>query len=108
MYDKNNVFAKIIRGELPSAIVAESKYSLAFRDRHPQARVHVLVVPRGGFENVADFIARAGEAEQKDFWKLVLKVAECEKVRNNFRLVANTGEKAGQSVPHFHAHILGD
>ena len=108
MYDDNNIFAKIIRGEAPSAKVFESAHSLAFNDKFPNARTHILVVPKGPYEDIADFTARAPAEEQLDFWKAVLSVAKKAGVRNNFRLQANTGKGAGQAVPHFHVHILSN
>ena len=107
-YDKENVFAKIIRGELPCAKVADSEHAIAFKDLHPQARTHILVVPKGAYRDIADFTLNASAAELGDFWKLALSVAVMENVRDNFRIIANTGERAGQSVPHFHIHILAD
>lgn len=108
MYDKNNIFAKIIRGDAPCGLVAESPHSMAFKDLHPEKRVHILVIPKGPYENIADFIESAPAAEQTDFWNLVLGVLDGAGVRTGFRMVANSGRKAGQSVPHFHIHILAD
>ena len=106
MYDKNNIFAKIIRGEIPATRVAESEFALAFNDAHPVAKTHILVVPKGEYENAADFIANASAAEQSDFWSLVLSVAESSGIRDNFRLQANTGTHSGQTVFHFHVHLM--
>ena len=108
MYDKNNVFARIIRGEIPGDKVAESEHSLAFKDLNPTARVHILVIPKGPYENITDFIESATPAEQQDFWKLFNSAADAAGVRNSFKTVANTGPGAGHSVPHFHLHILAD
>ena len=107
-YDDDNVFAKIIRGDLPAKMVAESPHAMAFHDVRPAARTHVLVVPKGPYGTMADFIDRAPAGEQADFWNLVMAAAEKSNVRDNFRLTVNTGAGAGQTVPHFHAHILSD
>ncbi|MDR1071020.1 MAG: HIT domain-containing protein [Rickettsiales bacterium] len=108
MYDKNNVFGKIIRGEIPCAKVLETRHSLAFKDANPTAKTHILVIPKGGYENIADFISRAPDEEKRDFWNAVLAVAEGAGVGDCFRAAANTGAGAGQSVMHFHVHILSD
>ena len=108
MYDKDNVFAKIIRGEIPCKKVAESEHALAFWDLQPRTRVHVLVIPKGGYENIVDFTARAPMAEQADFWNLLRRAASDLGVVKDFGLRVNTGPKAGQTVPHFHMHILSD
>jgi histidine triad (HIT) family protein len=88
--------------------VAESEHSLAFKDLYPNARTHILVVPRGPYVNVADFIESASMEEQRDFWALVLHVAEKAGVRDSFQIRANNGKGAGQAVFHFHIHILSD
>ena len=106
MYDRNNVFAKIVRGELPCKKVGESEHALAFDNIDPKADIHLLVVPKGEYENVADFIANASVAEQTDFWNLALETATTANIKDGFRLVANTGKSAGQSVPHFHIHLM--
>ena len=108
MYDKNNIFAKIIKGEIPCKKVTETEFSLAFHDVNPKAKLHVLVLPKGEFTDIADFIAHASEIEKTDFWATVLSVAEELRVRDCFQAVANTGEGAGQSVPHFHLHIMSN
>jgi diadenosine tetraphosphate (Ap4A) HIT family hydrolase len=107
MYDQNNVFAKIIRGELPSDKVVETPHALAFKDIHqPQGGIHILVVPKGPYQNVADFIAAAKDDEKADFWNCVLAAVEGAGVRDNFKMIANTGAKAEQTIPHFHIHII--
>ncbi|QDH13209.1 HIT domain-containing protein [Formicincola oecophyllae] len=107
-YDKNNVFARILRGEMPFEWVYGNQYVMAFRDIAPVAKVHVLVVPRGAYVNYHDFIENAPANEQLGFWKAVDHVArELGLAENGWRMVANTGKDAGQVVPHFHIHILG-
>ncbi|MDR3208353.1 MAG: HIT domain-containing protein [Rickettsiales bacterium] len=108
MYDKNNAFARIIRGEIPCDKVLETPRSLAFRDIYPQAKTHILVIPKGEYENIIDFIGGAAPDEKQDFWNAVMSAADGAGVGDNFRAVANTGAGAGQSVPHFHVHILSD
>ncbi|MDR2268934.1 MAG: HIT domain-containing protein [Rickettsiales bacterium] len=106
MYDKNNIFAKIIRGEIPCKKISETIHTMAFDDLRPQARIHILVIPKGGYENLPDFVENATEAEKKDFWNMVISIADKADVRGNFRMVANTGVGAGQSVQHFHVHVM--
>jgi len=106
-YDKNNIFAKIIRGEAPCGKIAESEYSIAFNDLHPQAKTHILVIPKGPYGNILDFAENASSAEQADFWNLVRKIADDAGIAARFRIVINTGAPA-QSVFHFHAHLLAD
>ena len=108
MYDKNNVFAKIIRGEIPSKKVYENAYALSFLDVDPVATVHALVVPRGEYTDIFDFTQNAPADFQIAFWKGVRKTVEKLGVRDNFRTVANTGRGSGQSVMHFHVHIMSD
>lgn len=107
-YDDNNVFARILRGEIPSRRVHEDEWSLAFHDIAPQAPVHVLVIPRGRYVSLADFAARASVAEIAGFWRAVGKVArDLDLEAPGYRVLANMGEHSGQEVPHFHVHIFG-
>lgn len=109
-YDDQNIFAKILRGEIPNSTVAETTHSLAFRDIRPQAPVHVLVIPKGPYISFDDFAANASDAEILDFMRLAAKIAKDEGVsldQGGFRAIANTGENGVQEVPHFHLHILG-
>ncbi len=108
MYDKNNVFAKIIRGELPSNKIYEDDYALAFQNIAPRAKTHVLVIPKGEYTDVYDFTANAPVAAQVGFWSAVRKTVDTLGLSQNFRMVANTGPGAGQSVFHFHVHIMSD
>lgn len=108
MYDTNNIFARILRGEIPCNKVYEDDYVLAFRDIAPKAPVHILVIPKGAYLDVSDFGARASAEEIVGFYRAVSKIA----VENNiadkgFRLIANTGVNGGQEVPHYHVHLLG-
>ena len=107
-YDDANIFARILRGEIPCTKVAESEHALAFRDINPQAPVHVLVVPKGRFVSAADFCATASDAQIAGFWRLVGEVAKAEGLEaRGYRLLTNMGEEGGQEVPHFHVHIFG-
>jgi diadenosine tetraphosphate (Ap4A) HIT family hydrolase len=107
-YDEGNIFARILRGEVPSKKVYEDEWALAFRDINPQAPVHVLVIPKGRYVSLADFAAGATEAELAGFWRAVGRVAkQLELEAPGYRVLANMGEDAHQEVPHFHVHIFG-
>jgi len=107
-YDDKNIFARILRGEIPNDTVYEDDRVLAFRDIRPQAPVHVLVIPKGRYVSVADFGARAAPEEITAFWRAVSLIAEEQGLPDSgFRVIANTGLHGGQEVPHFHVHILG-
>ena len=107
-YDDSNVFARILRGEIPCKKVFEDDFSLAFHDIAPQAPVHVLVIPKARFVSLADFSARASAAEIAGFWRAVGAVARQLGLEEpGYRILANAGEHAGQEVPHFHVHIFG-
>jgi diadenosine tetraphosphate (Ap4A) HIT family hydrolase len=107
-YDDNNIFAKILRGELPSKKVYEDEHALAFHDINPLAPVHILVIPKGAYVSWDDFSERASDAELAGFVRAVGKVARDQQlVVQGYRLLANTGKRAGQEVPHLHVHIFG-
>lgn len=107
-YDPDNIFAKILRGELSCDKVYEDEWALAFPDIAPQAPTHILVIPKGEYVSLDDFTARAGDAEIAGFWRAVGHVArEAGLVESGNRTIANTGPDAGQIVPHFHVHICG-
>ena len=107
-YDDQNVFARILRGEIPSRKVYEDDWVLAFHDIAPQTPVHVLVIPKTRWVSIADFTARASEAEIAGFWRAVGTVArQLELEGTGYRVLANMGEHAGQEVPHFHVHLFG-
>lgn len=106
-YDPQNVFARILRGELPCKRVHEDEFALAFHDIAPQAPLHVLVIPKGPYVSAADFHATAPEAEIAGFWRAVAKVAKDLNLEQpGYRLLANVGHDAGQEVPHFHVHLF--
>ncbi len=107
-YDDSNIFAKILRGEIPCDKVYEDEFCLAFRDIAPQAKIHVLVIPKGAYVSAADFTAAASDAEIAGFMRGLGKVAEqLGLTAAGYRLLANHGDHAGQEVPHFHVHIFG-
>ena len=107
-YDNDNIFAKILRGEIPCDKVYETEHSLAFRDISPQTPVHVLGIPKGSYVSMDDFSANASEAEQADFLRSVGEVARMEGiVKNGYRVLSNIGRDGHQEVPHLHMHIFG-
>lgn len=108
IYDPQNVFAKILRGEIPSKRVFENDYAVAFHDIAPVAPIHVLVIPRGAYISWADFSANATDAEIAGFVRAVGQVArDLGLEAPGYRLLANMGEDSGQEVPHFHVHLFG-
>lgn len=107
-YDDQNIFAKILRGEIPCDEVYRDEYVLAFKDIAPQAPVHILVIPTGRYVSIADFGAQASVEEINAFYKAVSKIAADQGLsESGFRCIANAGADGGQEVPHFHMHILG-
>ena len=107
-YDDANLFARVLRGELPSRKVYEDEWAFAFDDINPQAPVHVLVVPKGAYCSFADFSASASADEIAGFFRAVGAVARLLDLEApGYRMLANTGEHGGQEVAHFHIHIFG-
>ena len=107
-YDDQNVFAKILRGEIPNRTVYEDDFALAFHDIVPQAPVHILVIPKGPYVSWDDFTARATDSEITGFIRAVGHVARTAGlVEPGYRLLANTGQHGHQEVPHVHVHIFG-
>jgi diadenosine tetraphosphate (Ap4A) HIT family hydrolase len=107
-YDDSNIFARILRGEIPCKRVYEDEHALAFHDINPQTPVHVLVIPKGRYVSIADFSAQASEAEVAGFWRVVGKVAKDLGLEaGGYRVLTNMGVDGGQEVPHFHVHIFG-
>jgi diadenosine tetraphosphate (Ap4A) HIT family hydrolase len=107
VYDPGNIFARILRGEIPNRTVFESAHALAFHDIRPQAPVHVLVIPKGPYVSLDHFAAEASAEEQAGFMAAVAEVCRIVGVQGGFRAIANAGEDGRQEVPHFHLHILG-
>ncbi len=106
-YDKNNIFAKIIRGEIPANKVYEDDAILAFHDISKAAPTHVLVIPKGEYVDFIDFTTRAAKDEVVDFFSKITKLAEKLGLQaSGFRLISNIGTDANQTVKHFHVHIL--
>lgn len=108
MYDKNNVFAKIVRGEIPTNKICENEHALSFYDVNPVAETHVLIIPKGEYKNMFDFLHNATAIEQSAFWDCVKETAckmNCDDACN---VIANVGRGTFfyQSVPHFHIHII--
>ena len=107
-YDQGNIFAKILRGELPCKKVYEDEWALAFHDINPLAPVHILVIPKGPYVSWDDFSERATDEEISGFVRAVGKVARDQQlVVQGYRLLGNVGKRAGQEVPHLHVHIFG-
>tara|TARA_B100001996_G_scaffold40216_1_gene29391 strand:+ start:130 stop:498 length:369 start_codon:yes stop_codon:yes gene_type:complete len=111
-YDKNNIFAKILRKEIPCNKVYEDDYVLAFHDINPQKKVHVLVIPKGEYINFDDFSLKASEKEIVGLIKgigiVAKKIGVSESVKGGgYRSLVNVGENGGQEVPHLHFHIFG-
>jgi histidine triad (HIT) family protein len=107
-YDDSNIFARILRGEIPSKTVYQDEWALAFHDINPQAPVHILVIPQGPYVSWDDFSERASAEEIAGFVRAVGRVArEQGLTAPGYRLLANTGLNSGQEVPHLHVHIFG-
>jgi diadenosine tetraphosphate (Ap4A) HIT family hydrolase len=107
-YDRGNVFARILRGELPCRKVYEDEHVLAFHDIRPQAPTHIVVIPKGEYVSVDDFSETASDAELAGFLRAVSRIAREQGVADSgYRILANHGEAAHQDVPHFHLHLVG-
>ena len=106
-YTPENIFAKILTGEIPNQTVLETEHSLAFRDIHPQAPVHVLVIPKGPYRCYDHFVQEATDAEILDFNRTIAEVCKLEGLEaEGYRLISNAGTHGVQEVPHLHVHIL--
>jgi histidine triad (HIT) family protein len=106
-YDSNNIFARILRGEIPCDKIYEDDYALAFNDIQPKAPVHALVIPKGAYLSMTEFARDAKPEEIAGFFRAVGKVVEKLGIApGGYRTIANTGLNGGQEVPHFHLHIL--
>jgi len=106
-YDDQNIFAKILRGEIPNKTVYENDHALAFEDIAPQAPVHVLVIPKGPYMSLDHFARDARPEEQTGFMQAVAEVCRISALEDGFRGVSNTRVHGVQEVPHYHMHILG-
>ena len=108
LYDVNNIFAKILRSEVPCEKILENEHALAFSDINPQAPIHKLIIPKSPYINFYDFTKNASMEEHESVWKLVNDVIEYFKVETEgFRIITNSGNNGNQDVPHFHVHLLG-
>ena len=111
-YDKNNIFARILRGEIPCKKIYENEYILSFYDINPQKKVHALVVPKGEYIDLDDFSSRASEKEISELIKVISFVAKKLGISlsdngKGYRSLVNIGENGGQEVPHLHFHLFG-
>ena len=110
-YDKNNIFAKILRGEIPCKKIYENEFVLAFHDISPQKKVHALVIPKGEYIDLDDFNVRASEKEIVELIKGITTAAKKLDIStdggNGYRALANIGSDGGQEVPHLHFHLFG-
>lgn len=107
-YDQNNIFAKILRGEIPNDTVHENAHTLAFRDIEPARPVHVLVIPKAPYRTWGDFARDGSPAEHTSFVQAVAAVVDAEGVgESGYRLIVNNGEDGRQEVPHMHMHVVG-
>jgi histidine triad (HIT) family protein len=106
-YDPNNIFARILRSEIPNKTVLETPHTLAFHDINPAAPVHVLVIPKGAYVDLADFAAHATAEEVVDFHRAVATICETMGLVDGYRAITNAGAHGMQEVPHYHLHIIG-
>ena len=107
-YDSQNIFARILRGEIPCQKVYEDEYVLAFHDIAAKAPIHILVIPKGAYLNIADFGKNGSPEEVTAFYRAIGKLADdLDLIETGFRAIANCGLNGGQEVPHFHVHLLG-
>jgi|TARA_B110000305_G_C19344458_1_gene590909 histidine triad (HIT) family protein len=110
-YDKNNIFAKILRGEVSCNKVYENKYVLSFHDINPQKKLHILVIPKGEYVDLDHFNTEASEKEIVELSKSITHIVKMLKISSGekgYRVITNTGQNGGQEVPHLHHHIFGD
>jgi len=108
MYDNNNIFAKILRGEIPCKKVYENEFALAFHDINPKEKIHVLVIPKGPYVDMNDFAKNAKDEEITALIKALSKVAEIMNISaSGYRYLGNNGINGGQEVPHLHFHVFG-
>ena len=105
-YNSENIFAKILRNEIPSEKVFENDDVYAFNDINPQAKIHVLIIPKSSYCSFIDFSENASPDEQANFYRSILEIATKLGINNGYRLITNVGLDGGQEVPHFHFHLL--
>ena len=108
MYDENNIFARIIRGEIPCEKIYEDDNVLFFKDIKPAARIHILGIPKKACVDFSDFIFKNDSSAVSDFYKKIdMVVGEMGIKKSGYKIITNSGIDGGQEVPHFHVHILG-
>ncbi len=107
-YDPNNIFAKILRGDIPCKKVFEDMHVIAFHDIAPKAPVHILVLPKGAYVDMSDFTARASADEITALFRALGRIAKDNGLEDTgYRVISNCGVNGGQEVPHLHLHLLG-
>jgi histidine triad (HIT) family protein len=109
-YDKNNIFAKILRGEIPCKKVYENEYVLSFYDTNPQKKIHILVIPKGEYIDLDDFFNKASDKEIIELNRSITHIVKILKISNQedgYRVISNVGKNGGQEVPHLHYHVFG-
>jgi histidine triad (HIT) family protein len=106
-YDSNNIFAKIIRGDIPCKKIYEDEFVLSFHDIHPRKKVHALIIPKGAYVDATDFAQHASPEEITGFWRALPKIAAELGLENGYRLISNCQDHGHQEVPHLHFHLLG-
>ena len=107
-YDVNNIFAKILRREIPCDVIDEDEHTLSFADINPQAPVHILVIPKGAYTDWSDFASRASLEEIYAFTKAISRVADLTGIsETGYRVISNISSDSHQEVPHLHMHVLG-
>ncbi|MFL2770782.1 MAG: histidine triad nucleotide-binding protein [Rhodospirillaceae bacterium] len=108
VYDESNIFARILRGEIPCAKVYEDEHTLAFEDIAPQAPVHVQVIPKGQYISMTDFVEKATAEEIIALNRAVIKVVRAKNLtERGYRTISNCGDEGGQEIPHLHVHVFG-
>ena len=109
IYDQENIFAKILRSEIPCDKIYEDEYVLSFKDINPQAKTHVLIIPKDQYIDIADFLQNANAQYQTNFWASVNTIIDSLKVRDKgFQIKTHKGKDGGQEVFHFHIHLLSN
>lgn len=106
-YDKENVFAKMLRGDIPTTPLLDNEHVLAIADIAPAAPVHILVIPKGEYIDHQDFVEHAPAEAQLAYNQAILTLVKQHNIQKEYRIISNCGQRAGQSVFHYHTHILG-
>lgn len=106
-YNEDNIFAKILRGEIPCKKIYENEFALAFYDAFPKKKIHALVIPKGQYLNLSDFLSKASEADIAGYFKAIQDTVSQLNLKEGYRVVSNCGDHGRQEVMHLHFHILG-